>query len=207
MAECPKRSIASLLVLHSAAMGAPEPPEFTYRLATTDDAQALSHLIGSTWAEHFAYSVTEQDLEDYLAGPVSAEQLKRDILNTDMLFLVACKAGNGGADEREPTAIAAVAQLVKKTKEPCLTTGRTHIEIRRLYLSTPLHGTGAATALVRKAEALARDQGADSLWLGVWEHNTRGIRFYTREGFRTVGEHSFMVGQSCRRDWIMEKEL
>lgn len=191
-------------------MSAQEPPEITFRLATADDAANLSHLIGSTWAEHFAYSVTEQDLKDYLAGPVSVEQIRRDILNPDMVFMVACKAAQSDAQQSESTEsaeIVGVAQLVKDTTEPCLTIGRAPIELRRLYLSSGLHGKGVASALVHETESLARDQGADSLWLGVWEDNARGIRFYTREGFRTVGEHSFMVGQSRRRDWIMEKGL
>ena len=37
---------------------------YTLRRATPADAAQLSHLIGSTWAKFFAYSVTPQDLED-----------------------------------------------------------------------------------------------------------------------------------------------
>jgi ribosomal protein S18 acetylase RimI-like enzyme len=53
----------------------------------------------------------------------------------------------------------------------------------------------------------ARRRGYDGLWLGVWENNARAMRFYEKKGFVKRGEHFFWVGESKRRDLIMEKEL
>lgn len=185
------------------------------RLAETADAAPLSHLIGTTWAKYFAYSVTEQDLRDYLDGPVSVEQIRRDIANPDNHFLVAVTTSET-EQSRETTgdrahvrsdAIIGVVQLVTGTTEPCLTLP-SPIELRRLYLSSDHHGSGTGSVLLRAAEDFARQEKGDkSMWLGVWEDNARGMRFYAKEGFERVGEHWFMVGQSRRRDWIMQKAL
>jgi len=40
----------------------------------------------------------------------------------------------------------------------------------------------------------ARTWNSDVLWLGVWEQNPRGIAFYEKVGFRTVGHHAFLLG-------------
>ena len=43
------------------------------------------------------------------------------------------------------------------------------------------------------------------VWLGVWEFNPRAIRFYTRHGFKKVGDHKFVLGNDAQNDWLMAK--
>jgi ribosomal protein S18 acetylase RimI-like enzyme len=62
-------------------------------------------------------------------------------------------------------------------------------------------------ALLNACEARARAWGADTLWLGVWEHNAKALAFYARNGFREVGEHVFQIGQQRDRDLLLAKEL
>jgi ribosomal protein S18 acetylase RimI-like enzyme len=81
------------------------------------------------------------------------------------------------------------------------------IELNRLYIDPKLQGSGLAPLLVGYAEQECRKLGKGGIWLGVWEDNARGIRFYEKMGFIRRGEHSFWVGESKRRDWIMEKAL
>jgi ribosomal protein S18 acetylase RimI-like enzyme len=177
-------------------------PSFTLRRGASDDAEQVSRLIGTTWAKFFAYSVTPEDLEDYLNGPVSVGQIRRDLDHPEMRFLVATTPSDRGMAEN----IIGVAQLVLHTTEPCLTLPKP-VELRRLYLDAEYHGGGAGAALMRGAEALAKGEGWESMWLGVWEHNLRGKKFYGKMGFGVVGEHKFLVGESVRRDWVMEKGL
>ncbi len=54
-------------------------------------------------------------------------------------------------------------------------------------------------------EALQR--GCDSVWLGVWEKNSRAISFYKKMGFQEVGEHTFTLGYDPQRDIIMELRI
>lgn len=170
---------------------------FTFREATPEDAEAISALIGSTWAKFFAYSVSESDLEHYLAHTVSAAQILREIESPQKLFLVAVDTSS---------TIVGVAQLNLDTSEPSLIS-RKPIELNRLYINSDHQGSGLAQALLRYTENTSREMGRDGMWLGVWEDNARGIRFYEKMGFERRGEHSFWVGQSKRRDWIMEKAL
>jgi diamine N-acetyltransferase len=53
----------------------------------------------------------------------------------------------------------------------------------------------------------ARGVGAAALWLGVWEHNPRAIRFYEKHGFTTVGEQPFVLGKDPQRDLVMVRPL
>jgi ribosomal protein S18 acetylase RimI-like enzyme len=41
----------------------------------------------------------------------------------------------------------------------------------------------------------------------VWERNPKAIAFYRKNGFRVVGEHSFMLGRDQQRDLILAAQL
>ncbi|WVQ76741.1 hypothetical protein IAR50_006415 [Cryptococcus sp. DSM 104548] len=175
---------------------------YTIRPAVPSDAAAVSKLIGETWAHFFAYSVTEQDLEEYLASRLSMGKIKEEIEAEKNTFLVAAFPSKVEGQEE----IKAVVHLVQNSSEPCLKLSRP-IELQRLYVHRSEHGSGLSHSLVAAAEQASRALGAESIWLGVWEDNARGKRFYEKVGFSEVGEHFFWVGESKRRDWIMEKAL
>jgi len=72
-----------------------------------------------------------------------------------------------------------------------LTLFRRGSRIARLYslVVAPHHrGKGIAGTLLADAEALAVRQGARALRLEVRKDNARAIRFYTRLGYRKIGE-------------------
>jgi len=64
-----------------------------------------------------------------------------------------------------------------------------------------------ASKLMSVALDEASAEGAQSVWLGVNQHNERANRFYERQGFVIVGERSFLVGESLEDDFVREKAL
>jgi ribosomal protein S18 acetylase RimI-like enzyme len=56
-------------------------------------------------------------------------------------------------------------------------------------------------------DALARRDGHDEVWLAVWEHNARAIRFYEKHGFTQVGEQPFTLGRDVQTDWLMSRSV
>jgi ribosomal protein S18 acetylase RimI-like enzyme len=55
------------------------------------------------------------------------------------------------------------------------------------------------------AEATRRR--ARTLWLGVWERNSRGIAFYHKCGFADVGGQTFVLGSDRQDDRVMALAL
>jgi len=62
-------------------------------------------------------------------------------------------------------------------------------------------------ALMRASLDAARLSGHRTLWLGVWERNTRAISFYEQWQFATVGEHKFRLGSDNQTDLIMARPV
>jgi ribosomal protein S18 acetylase RimI-like enzyme len=81
------------------------------------------------------------------------------------------------------------------------------IEIERIYSVREMIGKGVGKKLMETCLAIAREKNKKEIWLGVWEHNSRAIEFYTRWGFEKFGEHYFPVGLDPQRDWLMKKPL
>jgi ribosomal protein S18 acetylase RimI-like enzyme len=57
--------------------------------------------------------------------------------------------------------------------------------------------------LMAEAHRAARELGGRHIWLGVWEHNPRGIAFYRKTGFVEVGTHDFYVGSDRQTDRVL----
>jgi len=78
------------------------------------------------------------------------------------------------------------------------------LEIARLYVLEEFIGVGLGKKLLDKAFDFAKEKGLKYVWLGVWEHNTRAIRFYEKNGFEKFSSHPFPFGDEIQTDWLMK---
>jgi ribosomal protein S18 acetylase RimI-like enzyme len=77
------------------------------------------------------------------------------------------------------------------------------LELRRLYLFTRFHGSGAARGILELAADAARKQHASRLLLGVHPENHRALAFYRKSGFAQIGTRTFHVGSSTFTDPVL----
>jgi ribosomal protein S18 acetylase RimI-like enzyme len=81
------------------------------------------------------------------------------------------------------------------------------MELEKIYVLQALQGKHLGKALIEHAYAMAKEHQVKTLWLGVWEHNTKAYRFYSKEGFEKFGTHAFKVGQQTDTDWLLRKTI
>lgn len=81
------------------------------------------------------------------------------------------------------------------------------MELWRFYLAQEWQGQGLAQTLMQRVDEEAHRTGAQTLWLGVWEHNERAKAFYRKCGFVDVGAHVFMVGTDAQTDRILVRRV
>ena len=80
---------------------------------------------------------------------------------------------------------------------------RDPIQLRQIYVLPEFHGSGVANQLMAAAFGHARMHLHDVIWLGVSEHNARGISFYRKHGFSSLGLHQVGVGGHSHQDVVM----
>ena len=166
------------------------------RRAQTSDLETVVELSVSSFTAAFAAVNSPENMASYLQQAFAPEVMVAEFSNPYNCFILA-EYGDQ---------LAGYAKLCSDSEEPCISVTRA-IELERLYTATELIGQGVGALLMQEAIRIARQEHCESLWLGVWEHNTDAIRFYQRQGFLDIGSHAFMLGEDRQIDRIMELSL
>lgn len=167
-----------------------------YRDATTDDAEMLAALARETFIATFAHLYAIADLNVYLAATYGA-----DIQGAELADPLSRHRLAFHQDEAIGYAKMGAFKL------PAAPIGAHVRELHRLYVREAAKGKGVADALMRWTIDVARADGADALYLGVYQHNERAQRFYARYGFEIVGEYWYEVGRTRDPEYIMRAPL
>ena len=161
------------------------------RSATATDAKALSALAAETYAAAFGHSMSPDDLAAHLEKHFSPEGFER-ILSEDRVLVAELQGRMAG-----------FVQFGRAGAELAEDASDADWELRRLYVRAEVQNRGVGTRLMDAA--LAQLEGAERIFLDVWEHNAGALRFYARYGFKVVGERAFEVasGAKTSRDLLM----
>jgi ribosomal protein S18 acetylase RimI-like enzyme len=81
------------------------------------------------------------------------------------------------------------------------------VELERIYVLKSHQGKKIGQQLFNQAVTLAMEVQAPFLWLGVWEHNTKAIAFYRKNGFAQFATHPFQLGTDMQTDLVMRLDL
>ncbi len=154
----------------------------------------LVSLAQVTFIEAFADTNTEENMNSYLADSFNDGKLAAELNNADSSFFIAWCDGkpigylklNVGTAQTEPQ-------------------GREALEIERIYVRRSWLGKDIGRSLMEKALEVARVAEKEYVWLGVWEHNDRALRFYEKNGFIPFGKHIFRMGTDDQTDILMKK--
>lgn len=166
------------------------------RPARPDEAAALAELMERTFRDAFGAANTPDDLALHCREHYGPDIQAGELADPAFTTLVADLGG----------ALGAYAQI-QSGDPPAEVTGPDPIQLARFYVDRAWHGRGIAQQLMAAVRRAASARGARTLWLGVWEHNPRGIAFYRKEGFQEVWMFDFFVGTDRQRDFIMARPL
>lgn len=162
------------------------------RRATLNDLDSLQTIGRQTFSETFSAWNTEENMKKYLAEGFSTEKLSAGLQNPNTEFYFA------ELDRR-------VIGYLKLNFGPAQTELQDDkaLEIERIYVLQEFHGQKVGQLLYEKAIQVARQAGADYVWLGVWEENARAIGFYKKNGFVEFDKHVFKLGDDEQTDFMM----
>ncbi len=170
--------------------------ETIIRHAAASDADLMAELGARTFSETFAGDNTLEDMAAYLASSFSHVLQAAEIANPLSIFLIA---------EIDNVAVGYARLHADDALEGV--EGEKPIELVRLYVSKEWLGRGVGEVLMRACIKEARQTGHRTLWLGVWEHNSRAQAFYRKWDFREVGKHVFQLGSDPQTDILMERAI
>jgi ribosomal protein S18 acetylase RimI-like enzyme len=154
--------------------------EFAIKRCHVGDERRLSLLGKATFLETYAGNTAADDLLAFVEAEHSAERY-RFWLESDFAKIWIAETIPGRS------AIGYAVALVSSD-------GGADVEIKRLYVLHRFQQNGLGHLLMNEILATARHDRIAELVLRVQKANQSAVDFYSRNGFRVVGEESFRVG-------------
>ena len=166
------------------------------RKVNFQDIDKLKEIGKLTFAETFSSDNSEEDMQKYLEEGFSTEKLKIELTDKNGEFFFAEFDGK-------------VIGYLKVNYGQSQTEMKDEnaLEIERIYVLKEFHGKKVGQILYNKAIELAEEKSVEFVWLGVWEHNPRAIRFYEKNGFVAFDKHIFKLGNDEQTDIMMKLKL
>jgi ribosomal protein S18 acetylase RimI-like enzyme len=170
--------------------------DINIRYGTDSDNTLLAELAARTFYDTFAADNTPGNMTSYLAASFSPKKQAAELDDPLSVFLIA---------EVDGTAVG-FARL-KEGQPAMIDIGLRPIEIARIYACKEWIGHGVGAALMRACLDEAAKRGRDTVWIGVWEHNTRAQIFYRNWGFVEAGTRIFQLGDDPQNDLLMKRPV
>jgi diamine N-acetyltransferase len=166
------------------------------RRAFLADSRLISALGIVTFYEAYFEQDESKDLADYLYESFSVPQIESEIQDPNTCFYVVYSDGKA----------VGYAKLISGSTTDGVS-GLNPVELKRIYLVERVWGSGIGEALLANCIEHAKAGRHDTLWLGVWQENMRGQRFYAKHGFVKVGTLTFPYGETVGINDVMEIRL
>jgi len=169
------------------------------RKAAPGDEYALGAVGSGTFLESFIEEISGSDLITHCQKQHSVEAYRAFLSASDPRY--GCWLAEYAATG------APVGYAVTCPPDLPVPYGPADIELKRIYVFSKYHGSGAGRLLNDQADAHGRALGAPQILLGTYRENRRAIAFYKREGYAQVGTRQFQVGSQTYDDIVMAKNL
>lgn len=168
------------------------------RFAALEDALLLAEIGRKSFYDAFKDHPKNapEDMELYMNSAFGEAIQASELKNPKIVYLIAEVAGE----------TAGFVKLHRDTKEEPVTGDRC-LEIARFYLLQDWIGKGVSAKMMQATLDYAKENGFDTIWLGVWEYNHRAQAFYKKWGFEHIGEHIFQLGNDAQTDWLWERKV
>ena len=171
--------------------------DLAFRLAQVSDTDDLGEFMARNFLNAYGHCSTPENVQAAIAEHYGKAAQLRQIQDPARWNLIAL-AGDDWAGH---------AQLKSGGKLPACVSALPAAELSRFYVDVKYQGQGIAQSMMDRVKARARELGARSLYLSVWQDQPQAIRFYSKEGFGIAGTVVFMVGDDPKDDWLMVHAL
>jgi len=164
--------------------------------ALQTDFEVIQTIGRQTFFETFADCNSEENMQKYLSESFSIDRLTNELNDPNVEFYLAIEANR-------PIGYLKINYGSSQTEN----LDNEALEVERIYVIKEFHGKKAGQLLYNKAMEIAIQRNAAYIWLGVWEHNEKAIRFYQKNGFVEFNRHNFILGNDVQTDIMMKIEL
>jgi ribosomal protein S18 acetylase RimI-like enzyme len=161
--------------------------------ATVQDAAVLQTIGSLSLLQSHGHSAPSHVMQTYLCEKFSREALAAELADEQNIFCLIYHndqpAGYSKIIYRQP---------LPQVPEKNIT------KMERLYLLQEYYSLKLGRQLLQYNIELSKTQGNAGMWLYAWKENERALRFYTRAGFKIIGDGWFrLTDDHANPNWQM----
>lgn len=161
-----------------------------------EELENLRDISIKTFIDSFSDANSKDDMDQYILESRSIEKITREFDNPESVFYFAIS-------DETPVGFMKLNRGVAQNE--CKY--ENSMEIQQIYVDKEFQNLKIGQLLLDSALNKAVGEHFDFIWLGVWEHNPKAIRFYERNGFQLFSKHEFRLGKDLQTDLLMKKQL
>ena len=170
--------------------------KYEIKEVSVTDIKHLQQISRQTFLETFGSQNSAENMKEFLDTAYAEEKLKDEVENANSSFYFLTVDNKVAGYLKVNEGHAQTEQVVPNA-----------LEIERIYLKQSFQHQGLGLVLIKLAEKIAKEKEKDNMWLGVWEKNYQAQAFYEKDGFKRVGQHTFVVGEDPQTDLILVKRM
>ena len=150
--------------------------------ASEADVSLLARVGKQSFIESHGHSATEAVINEYVGEKFTLEVMQQELQNPDNIYHIVYYDGQpAGYSKIIFDAGHANISLPQVTK------------LERLYLLEAFYDKKLGGELLRFNIALSKQYDQKGMWLFVWTENKRALHFYSKMGFKPIGNYDFKL--------------
>ncbi len=149
-----------------------------------------------TFVEAFGEQNSVKNLDSYVRQAFAPDVLLQELMNPQSFFFLAYA-------DRDLAGYLKL-NLGEAQSENM---GQGALEVERIYTLRRFKRRGLGRTMMDRALNEAVSRALDTIWLGVWEHNSEARKFYDHLGFIVFGSHVFTLGGEDQIDLLMKRDV
>ncbi|WP_405296126.1 GNAT family N-acetyltransferase [Algibacter sp. Ld11] len=153
--------------------------------ATINDAKLIAKIGCQTFLESHGNSASEVDVKNFVDKTYHEKAIVEEFKNKNVqYYIISVGSEIAGFTKIE---LNVASQWVK---ESAIT------KLDRLYLLEEFHGITLGVKLLNFIIETSKQHNQKGIWLAVWVENNKAIGFYTKNGFKVVGDYLFKISDT-----------
>ncbi|GGG44220.1 GNAT family N-acetyltransferase [Bizionia arctica] len=172
-------------------------PNIQIRIANKQDAEFIALLGRVTFTETFGHLFNDkQVLFDYYNETFSVDKIENSIEKPNNIYWIAF------ADR-----LAVGYAKLKLNSQSEFITDNNICQLQKIYILQDFLSLKIGFKLQNALLKKAKEKSFNKIWLSVFISNDRAINFYSKNGFKEIGNHDFQIGKDNFEFIAMAKQL
>lgn len=153
--------------------------------ATFDHIDLIIEIGKQSFIESHGNSASLEDVNDFIAKTYSKEALLKEFKDENVKYHILFYKGE----------VAGFSKIEWNTVHENINSP--HLaKLDRIYLLKKYYDKKLGFQLLDFVIELSKKNHQNGVWLAVWVENQRAIRFYSKTGFKIVGEYDFKISET-----------